>query len=85
MATDCQAPARHGSVISLAIMAIYPLTEAGYRQIVSETVERRIARLAVASGAQAAEDNRRAPDDTLVIAVEKSPATSTGCTSRSYR
>jgi hypothetical protein len=36
-------------------MAIYPLTDAGYRQIVSETVERRIARLAVASGAQAAE------------------------------
>jgi hypothetical protein len=36
-------------------MAIYPLTEARYRQIVSETVERRIARLAIASRAQAAE------------------------------
>jgi glucuronide carrier protein len=38
-------------VLSLAIMAIYPLTEARFREIVRETAERRVARLATASGA----------------------------------
>jgi glucuronide carrier protein len=42
-------------VISLLVMAIYPLTEARFRQMVRETAERRIARLATASGTQAAE------------------------------
>ena len=42
-------------VISLAIMAIYPLTEARFRQIVRETAERRIARMATTSGSQATE------------------------------
>jgi glucuronide carrier protein len=42
-------------IISLAIMAIYPLTEARFRQIVIETAERRMARLANESGSQAAE------------------------------
>jgi len=37
-------------VVSLAIMAIYPLTEARFRQIVRETTERRVARVATASG-----------------------------------
>jgi glucuronide carrier protein len=40
-------------VLSLAIMAVYPLTEARFRQIVRETAERRIARLATEAGAQA--------------------------------
>ena len=35
------------------IMAIYPLTEARFRQIVRETAERRIARLVMETGAQA--------------------------------
>src|SRR4051812_10230523 len=38
-------------VISLAIMAIYPLTEARFRQIVRETAGRRIAQVASVSGA----------------------------------
>ena len=42
-------------VISLAIMAFYPLTEARFRQIVRETAERRIARMATTSGSQATE------------------------------
>jgi glucuronide carrier protein len=42
-------------VVSLAIMAIYPLTEARFRQIVRETAERRIARMAPTSGAPAAD------------------------------
>src|SRR3954451_15543358 len=42
-------------VISLAIMAIYPLTEARFREMVRETAERRIARMAAASGSQATE------------------------------
>ena len=40
-------------VLSLVIMAIYPLTEARFRQIVRETAERRIARLVMEAGAQA--------------------------------
>ena len=39
-------------IVSLVIMAIYPLTEARFRQIVRETAERRIARMAAASGSQ---------------------------------
>jgi glucuronide carrier protein len=37
-------------VISLAVMAVYPLTEARFRQIVRETAERRIARMAAETG-----------------------------------
>jgi glucuronide carrier protein len=42
-------------IISLLIMAIYPLTEARFREIVMETAERRIARLETASGAHPAQ------------------------------
>jgi glucuronide carrier protein len=40
-------------IVSLAIMAIYPLTEARFRQIVRETAERRIARMATETGTRA--------------------------------
>jgi glucuronide carrier protein len=42
-------------IVSLAIMAIYPLTETRFRQIVRETAERRIARVAAASGGPASQ------------------------------
>ena len=42
-------------VISLVIMAMYPLTETRFREIVSETLQRRIARLAATSTPQVAE------------------------------
>jgi glucuronide carrier protein len=41
-------------VLSLLIMAIYPLTEARFRQIITETAQRRIARLPSASSAPGA-------------------------------